>query len=215
MNGKNGGFEKPEPNNDAISNFSNVKNLQKNKERLQRKKINLEQSQNYNNTTTKFTTIQFKFEGILEEVNYDFKNINLLVIEQNKLSEKDKKDVINFLVNKNSISNDNSEHTITLSAENTKIKPVIKQENTDYSFSFSEEDIKIKPVIKEENTDQVKYNENLNILDESKTMLKINEDENERYILNINLNLNLNKKRIRTPEKKPDKKNKKKNFKNN
>ena len=216
MNEKNGGFEKPEPNkNDAISNFTNVKNLERNKKRSQ-KKINSEQSQNYNNITTKFTTCELKFEAILEEIHYNFENLNLLVIDQYKLSKKDIRDLIYFLNNINSTSNNNSENSISLREEDTVIKPAIKPENTDNSISFSEEDISIKPVIKQENTDQVKYNENLNILDESQTMLKINEDENERYILSKDSNLNLNKKRKKSHEKKPGKKNKKKkNSKNN
>ena len=215
-NEKNGGFEKPEPNkNDAISNFTNVKNLEKNKKRSQ-KKISSEQSQNYNNTTTKFTTFEFKFEAILKEIHYKFEYLNLLVMDQHKIFGKDKGELIYLLINRNSTSNNNSKNAISSREEDTIIKPAIKTENTDNSISFSEEDVSIKPVIKQENTDQVKYNENLNILDESQTMLKINEDENERYIISKDSNLNLNKKRKRSPEKKPGKKNKKKkNSKNN
>ena len=212
MSEKNGNFQKQALNDsDTIYNFSNIKNLEKNKKRPKGKKINSEKAQNYDNSTTKFTTYEKDYKPILEEVNYDFSKFTLIEIENHNLSKEDKANVISILINKDSASNN-----INISKQKSIGNDIkTKKENTsegsisDDSFSLSAKNEIVKPDIEKENSDKEKISKAFNLLDETKTMLKINDKDNERYSIINNLNINLNKKRKRIPIKKSVEKNKK------
>ena len=101
--------------NDAILDFSNVKGLEKNKERPKGKKISSKRSQNYNDTTTKYTTNDYNefillnecIYPILNKINYDILKFDLFVIDYYKIPQKIVNMIYKFLDNEISAINDN------------------------------------------------------------------------------------------------------------
>jgi hypothetical protein len=218
--------------NDAISDFSNVKVLEKNKKRPEEKKIKSVGSQNYNDSTTKYTTnttneynefiyLDEFIYPILKEIKYDISKFDYLVIENYEIPQKIVNIIIKFLdkvvPNKNNIA-------LEQKGINNDIKTEKEKENSEDnmsedSISAGEEDEIIQPEQKNEKTNQVINKKDFVLFDESKMMIK---DENENEIDKFRKKESeLNKKRKRTAEKKTaekrteEKKTVKKNVKKN
>ena len=186
-------------NENAINDFINVKNLKKNKKRPKGKKII---PQNYNNTTTKYTTDENKYEQIKKEINYNFSNFNLIVKENYNLSDKDVKKILNDI----NTTDNNKNISEQKSPCNEEKKEKGGVDGDCDLFGISEEDDINKQDIKKikeklnKKTDILKDDKNFNVFDESK-MLNSEGNIDRKY-----LNINLKKKRKRTTKKKYSKK---------
>ena len=171
--------------NDAILDFSNVKGLEKNKERSKGKKIDSKRSQNYNDTTTKYTTNDYNefillnecIYPILNKINYDILKFDLFVIDYYKIPQKIVNMIYKFLDNEISAISDNI--TSESKSINSGIEAGKEKEKENIEDSMSEKDEIIQPEQKKENTDQVIYMKDFVLFDESKIMIK---DKNENEI---------------------------------
>ena len=126
-------------------------------------------------TSTKYRTSEYNefINSILNEIECDISKLNLPLINYNNIPHKVVKIIINFLDNKISTNNNTSGPK--------SINNDIEEENivSEDSNSSSEEDDIIQPEQRNENTDLVIYIKDFVLFDESKIMIK---DENENEI---------------------------------
>ena len=174
LNKNNGDPENQKPNdNEIVNNFSNVKNIGKNRRR-QRKKENSNHPQNYSTANTNFTT------NVFTGTNKNNKELPNLVDQHNgDILMKDLKNYNNN--NNNNNSNININNNIPLKEKDIVIEIKVELNNDDedtsddYNYKMSKKEEK---AFKEEynnvinklmkNNDFVKYIYNFEVFDESK-----------------------------------------------
>jgi len=160
--------------NEVINNFSNVKNIGKNRKRQRKKKENSDDPQNYSTAKTNFRTNEF-----IEANKDNIKLPNLLEQWNGNILMKDLK---NILINENNNKkNSNNNNNIPLKEKDIVIEIKVELNNDneddsdDYDYKMSKKEEKTfkneyKNVINKlmKNNDFVKYIKNFDVFNESK-----------------------------------------------